>query len=70
MPIIETPDELYNYFKTKPFYDLKLQEDIKKDLQRSDPGNEDWKLPWDSGINSLFNVLSALAKIDPEIGYA
>jgi hypothetical protein len=43
--------------------------ELKKDLHRSDPGNEDWKIKEPIENNSLFNVLNAYANYDPEIGY-
>jgi len=43
---------------------------IAKDINRSDPGNNDWKIPSSSGKNALFNVLCAYYNYDPEIGYS
>jgi hypothetical protein len=70
MPTIDTAEELYCYYKSQPLAKKKLQEEIRKDLQRSDPGNEDWKIDYKSGNNALYNVLAALANHDVEIGYA
>jgi hypothetical protein len=83
MPSVETPDELFEYYKTmipvKPNcsdekeqekYRFKLIDMIEKDLKRSDPGNDEWKIPYEGGKNHLYNVLIAMANHDPEIGYA
>jgi hypothetical protein len=44
--------------------------EIKKDLRRTQIGNEEFKLDPESGKNRLFNVLNAYSCYDPEIGYS
>lgn len=68
MPNLETPEEVFNFYKNMP--NEKAMYDITKDLHRTDPGNDDWKVDFKSGTNSLFNVLMAYANYDPEITYA
>ena len=46
--------------------DLKVQKQIKLDVQRSFP---QFKISMDEGENSLYNVLAAYAKHAPEVGY-
>jgi hypothetical protein len=68
-PFIETAEELYAYYATKPI-SFSIHDCITKDLKRTDPGNEDWKVDQMSGENHLYNVLKAYVNYDPEIGYA
>ena len=42
---------------------------IIKDLNRTFPGNQEFKLPVDSGVNRLYNILKAYSAYDPETGY-
>uniref|UniRef100_A0A7S3FVU5 Rab-GAP TBC domain-containing protein n=1 Tax=Strombidium rassoulzadegani TaxID=1082188 RepID=A0A7S3FVU5_9SPIT len=42
---------------------------IKKDLARTDLGNEDFKVDYKSGRNTLYNVLFAYSTFDPPVGY-
>lgn len=46
MPIIETPEELFECYKSKPLPTKLLESNIENDLDRSDPGNVDWKVPY------------------------
>lgn len=49
--------------------DTRITHKIRKDLQRTFPGNEEFKLPLESGKNRLYNVLKAYSAYDPETGY-
>lgn len=42
---------------------------IEKDLTRTFPGVEEFKLPIESGENRLYNVLKAYANYDPQVSY-
>lgn len=70
MQMIETAEELYEYYKDQQI-DPKNDYEIGKDLQRTDPGNLDWeKRHLKTNTNWLYNVLKAYSIYDPEIGYA
>lgn len=49
--------------------DKRVAHKIQKDLSRTFPGNEEFKLPADSGNNRLYNVLKAYSAYDPETSY-
>lgn len=49
--------------------DEHVQRKIVKDLSRTFPGNEEFKKPYQSGDNRLYNVLKAYSAYDPETGY-
>lgn len=68
MPFIETPEQLYNYYKTMAS-PLDIYH-IKKDLHRTDLGNADWMVDPETGSNSLFNVLKAQTNYFSELGYS
>ena len=68
-PYIETAEELYAFYTSKSI-DFGTHDSIIKDLKRTDPGNEDWKVEQKTGSNHLYNVLRAYVNYDPEIGYA
>ena len=42
---------------------------LKKDLERTDLSNMDFKNNYKTGSNPLYNVLNAYAHYDPEVGY-
>ena len=42
MPNLETPEEVFNFYKNMP--NEKAMYDIMKDLHRTDHGNDDWKV--------------------------
>ena len=42
---------------------------ITKDLGRTFPGNEEFKIKPETGDNRLYNVLKAYSAYDPETGY-
>ena len=42
---------------------------ITKDLGRTFPGNEEFKMSYETGENRLYNVLKAYSAYDPETGY-
>lgn len=66
-PNLQTKEQLYHYYKS--MHDDDLEYDLKKDVPRSDPFNEDFKLDVAEGKNALYNVLNAYAHFDPEIKY-
>lgn len=67
MPFMETPEQLYNYYKTLECVD---ERNITKDLNRTDPGNTDWMIDYKTGSNGLFNVLKAQANYFDDLGYS
>lgn len=69
LPFIETAEQLYNFYKNK---DLQANEhdNVMKDLDRTDPGNQEWKIDHRSGQNSLFNVVKTHCNYFTDIGYS
>ena len=49
--------------------DKQVTHKITKDLNRTFPGNAEFKLAPDTGKNRLYNVLKAYSAYDPETGY-
>lgn len=49
--------------------DTQVSRKITKDLGRTFPGNEEFKIPHETGNNRLYNVLKAFSAYDPETGY-
>ena len=66
-PDIYTKQDLYNHYKN--MHDDDLEYNLRKDVPRSDPFNEDFKIEISTGKNSLYNLLNAYAHFDPEIQY-
>ena len=58
---------MYNHYKN--MHDDDLEYNLRKDVPRSDPYNEDFKIDISTGKNSLYNLLNAYAHFDPEIQY-
>jgi hypothetical protein len=58
--------EFYRNAKSNKKIDLEIEQDLK----RADLSNADFSNDWDTGENSLYNVLRAYANYDPEIGYS
>ena len=42
---------------------------IVKDLGRTFPGNQEFKIAHETGENRLYNILKAYSAYDPETGY-
>ena len=49
--------------------DSQVTRKITKDLGRTFPGNEEFKIDHTTGQNRLYNVLKAYSSYDPETGY-
>lgn len=49
--------------------DAMVTKKITKDLGRTFPGNEEFKINHETGDNRLYNVLKAYSAYDPETGY-
>jgi len=49
--------------------DRECEGDIKKDVERTFPGNPEFQLPCSSGNNKLYNILKAYSQHDLEVGY-
>lgn len=67
LPVITTAEDLYHFYRKK--FGEKLADDLRKDVPRSDPGNDDFKIDPDSGENALYNLLNAYGHFDSEIQY-
>ena len=67
MPGLSTPEALYDYYRVKECGDTEVY--IRKDLKRTQIGNESFAIDPDTGKNPLYNVLRAYGSFDPEIGY-
>ena len=67
MPLILTAKELYHYYRSQNTPDIEHL--LKKDLERTDLSNMDFKIDYKTNKNPLYNVLNAYAHYDSEVGY-
>ena len=65
---LKTGQDLYKYYlkQTKEFEDQRV---LNKDLNRTRPYCEKYKIDTDTGQNVLYNILYAYAQYDLDIGY-
>ena len=65
---LKSGTELYQHYlkQDKPFEDSRI---LGKDLTRTRPYCEEYKIDHTTGNNSLYNILYAYAQFDNEIGY-
>mmetsp|Transcript_39641 Transcript_39641/g.60697 ORF Transcript_39641/g.60697 Transcript_39641/m.60697 type:complete len:212 (+) Transcript_39641:2519-3154(+) len=67
MPALYSAKDLYQYFRVQNTDSIEHL--LKKDLERTDLSNKDFKINYKTGKNPLYNVLNAYAHFDPEVGY-
>jgi len=67
LPIINDATELYKFYRKNN--SKFIEEEIRKDLLRSDPNHEDFNSFDKPGCLALENVLKAYSNLDREIGY-
>jgi hypothetical protein len=76
IPKIYSAQEFYDYFRTlfvtsedSTSFSLKTEEQLAKDMRRTEKGNLKFHIDYKTGKNSLYNVLYAYAHYDPALGY-